>query len=57
MMHPVSILAYIDPASGSILLQAIIAAAMGLCFRFRRSLAQVFRRSAVSKEPNREESK
>jgi len=57
MMHPVSILAYIDPASGSILLQAIIAAAMGLCFRFRRSLAQVFRRSAVSKEPKGEESK
>jgi hypothetical protein len=37
-MSPLSLLAYIDPVSGSILLQAIIAAFIGGVAFFRKSL-------------------
>ncbi|HMG36664.1 MAG TPA: hypothetical protein VKM94_22185 [Blastocatellia bacterium] len=40
------IFAYIDPASGSILLQAIIAAIVGLSIRFRKVLTDFVRRPA-----------
>ena len=52
-----AVIAYIDPASGSILLQAIIAAAIGLSIRFRKLLTDVFRRSVGRKHADREESK
>jgi hypothetical protein len=40
----VSILAYIDPGSGSLLLQAILAAALSVPFFFRRTIGDAVRR-------------
>lgn len=43
-MRELSVLAYIDPFSGTILLQAIIAAVIGGVAYFRRGLAALFRK-------------
>jgi hypothetical protein len=40
----VSILAYIDPGSGSLLLQAILAAALSVPFFFRRTIGNAMNR-------------
>jgi hypothetical protein len=40
----VSILAYIDPGSGSLLLQALLAALLSVPFLFRRTIGDVVRR-------------
>ena len=55
MRHLFYLVAYIDPASGSILLQAVIAAVIGLSIRFRKLLTDVFRRVG-SRKHAREES-
>jgi hypothetical protein len=39
-----SILAYIDPGSGSLLLQALLAAMLSVPFFFRRTLGDVWHR-------------
>lgn len=37
-------LAYIDPGTGSILLQLVLAATVGVVFRFRRAVARLIDR-------------
>ena len=44
-------LAYIDPVSGSILIQAIVAAAAGSVAFFRKSIWSVFRRFSGGERP------
>jgi hypothetical protein len=44
-------LAYIDPVSGSILIQAIVAAAAGSVAFFRKSIWRVFRHFTVGEPP------
>ncbi len=44
MPSPDVLVAYIDPVSGSILLQAIVAAGVGALAFFRRSIGGFFRR-------------
>jgi hypothetical protein len=50
------ILAYIDPGSGALLLQALVAGAIGAVAIFRRTLAslgsRLLGRSQASTEPN-----
>jgi hypothetical protein len=47
----VSILAYIDPGSGSLLLQALLAAALSIPFFFRRSIAGAVQRLRGGSKP------
>jgi hypothetical protein len=50
----IMMLAYIDPGSGSLILQMILAAFVGGLAFFRRSIAAFFRRSNDSKGPGSE---
>jgi hypothetical protein len=47
-----SILAYIDPGSGSLLLQAILAAVISVPFFFRRSIGGVLHRLRGGSRPD-----
>ena len=42
-MHPPGLLAYVDPVSGTIILQLIIAGAVGTVTFFRRSIGRALR--------------
>ena len=46
------ILAYIDPGSGALLLQALIAGAVGAGVYFRRAIAAIFKRKPENKPEN-----
>jgi hypothetical protein len=46
-----SILAYIDPGSGSLLLQAILAAVISVPFLFRRTIGDVLHRLRGGSKP------
>lgn len=46
-----SILAYIDPGSGSLLLQAILAAIISVPFFFRRAIGDVLHRFRGGSKP------
>jgi hypothetical protein len=46
-----SILAYIDPGSGSLLLQAILAAVISVPFFFRRTIGDVLHRLRGGSKP------
>jgi hypothetical protein len=48
----VSILAYIDPGSGSLLLQALLAAVLSIPFFFRRTIAGAVHRLRGGSKPN-----
>ena len=50
-------LAYIDPGSGALLLQAIIAGAIGAGVYFRRAIAAIFKRKPENKPENMPEEK
>jgi hypothetical protein len=47
-----SILAYIDPGSGSLLLQAILAAIISVPFFFRRTIGDVLHRLRGGSKPD-----
>jgi hypothetical protein len=53
-MHAISILAYIDPMAGSLVLQTIVAAIVGaafLCRRFVTRFGSLFRVPRLTKPP------
>jgi hypothetical protein len=43
---------YIDPGSGSTMLQLLIASALGSCFAFRKSLASLWARISHWRRPH-----
>lgn len=43
LMWPATAMAYIDPGSGVVLLQALVAAAIGVAYRLRRVFAAAWR--------------
>jgi hypothetical protein len=51
-MAGMSILAYIDPGSGSLLLQAILAAVISVPFFFRRTIGGVLHRLRGGSKPD-----
>jgi hypothetical protein len=50
-MNDLSCLAYIDPASGTLILQAVLAAVIGGIAFFRRTIAGFLRRLVFSRRP------
>lgn len=50
LLHTTSLLGYIDPGSGAMLLQWVIAGIAGVGFYFRRFLRKAFRRLLGKKD-------